>query len=87
MHTICTFQNFASQNTGGFTHGAYRGVQCQHCGTFFTEYNESKEFHKFGPRTEDVVCPNCGKFIQVKMNLYRWIEKNSCFAPNVGVRI
>ena len=56
-------------NVIGFTHGAYsckRGVQCQHCGTFFTEYNESKEYHKYGPRTEDVVCPTCGKVYESK---------------------
>lgn len=47
----------------GFTHGNYSckmGVQCQKCGHIFTEYNESEKYHQFSPRTEDVLCPQCG---------------------------
>ena len=47
----------------GFTHGNYSckmGVQCQKCGHIFTEYNKSEKYHQFSPRTEDVLCPQCG---------------------------
>jgi len=46
-----------------FMHGPYSceiGRQCQSCGTFFTEHNESKIYHTFGPQTKNTVCPQCG---------------------------
>ena len=68
----------------GFTHGAYScrmGVQCQHCGTFFTEYNESKKYHNLGPRTEDVACPNCGQVYKSKDEPISLNRKEFLFCP------
>lgn len=53
-----------SQQVIGFSHAPFSchiGRQCQKCGTFFTEYNESDKYHQFGRRIKPVRCPNCQK--------------------------
>lgn len=59
-----------------FTHGGTArgrsccqiGRQCCHCGTFFTEYNESDEGkrHIMSKRKEPLLCPSCGKICEDK---------------------
>jgi hypothetical protein len=54
----CNYQ----KNIISFTHGAYNcdiGRQCQNCGFFFAEYNESEKYHEISPRTEPLLCPKC----------------------------
>ncbi len=62
-----------------FTHGAYEcniGRQCQNCGTFFSEYNKSEEYHKISPRTEPLLCPECGIICNLKKT-----RDNTLFCP------
>lgn len=47
----------------GFIHGVYDcriGRQCQYCGFFFDELNESQKAFQFSPRNKDLFCPKCG---------------------------
>ncbi len=71
-----------------FMHGPYScaiGRQCQSCGTFFTEYNESKIYHTFGPPTKDAVCPQCGTVNFRNKELYKF-QDTPLFCPKCKSR-
>lgn len=72
------------QNIVSFVHGtmsATIGRQCPQCGEFCTEYNESKEYHQFGPSTEDFVCPKCNYTIRRKDESIFKGNENPLFCP------
>ena len=73
-----------------FMHGPYSceiGRQCQSCGTFFTEHNESKIYHTFGPQTKKTqYVLNVGQLILEMENCIN-VKIHHYSAPNVKVEI
>lgn len=73
-----------SQEVISFVHGptsATIGRQCPQCGEFCAEYNESKEYHQFGPSKEDFVCPKCKYIIKHKDESIFKGNENPLFCP------
>lgn len=67
-----------------FTHGAFDasiGRQCPNCGQFVVEKNHSEEYHKFGPSTEDFICPKCHYIIRAKEESIFKGDANPLFCP------
>lgn len=73
-----------TQDIISFVHGpmsATIGRQCPQCGEFCAEYNESKNYHQFGPSTEDFVCPKCNYIIRKKEESIFKGNENPLFCP------
>lgn len=75
---------YHTQEIISFVHGpmsADIGRQCPQCGEFCVEHNESKEYHQFGPSTEDFRCPKCNYIIRKKEESIFKGNENPLFCP------
>lgn len=81
---ICCRDCGTTHEVLSFVHGATSaliGRQCPECGTLCAEYNESKEYHSFGPSIDDFICPKCGTVIRHKEESIFKGNANPIFCP------